>query len=52
MLVLENVSFVMMVVTEGGESSQMTLIGYFNNLHKQNLEYSSIWLSFQDTVVM
>ena len=49
MLVLENISIVMMLVSEGGENSQMTLIKYFVNFHKRIIVYRSVWLSSQDT---
>ena len=51
MLVQENISSIMMVVGEGKESSQMTLITYFSNLHKLTLVYRSLWLSSQDAAI-
>ena len=51
MLVLENISIVMMLVSEGGESSQMTLMRYFFNFHKRIIVYRSLWLSSQDTAI-
>ena len=51
MLVLDNIFCVMMVVSEGGESSQMTLTRYFVNLHKKTLVYRSVWLSSKYTAI-
>ena len=51
MLVLEKIFCVMMVVSEGGESSQMTLTRYSVNLHKRTLVYRSLWLSSQYTAI-
>ena len=51
MLVLEIIFCVMMVVSEGRESSQMTLTRYFVSLDKRTLVHRSLWLNSQHTAI-